>query len=191
MRRVACCDRETSRGFVVDDRSRRHWKEMGTHMTDVANTIETLRALVVATWSFLSPTAGQSPDAPAIADAIATAVAGDPDPIYGDASVEAAVAAVYAWHESRLRIHPVPWVDPSTGKPVDGLAHGIFQLHTHAGELDATTQTVAWLAMLHDGARTCPASPAAPLSGGCTQARKLADRRMAFAVRVVGQREVH
>src|ERR1019366_6489184 len=80
-------------------------------MTDITNTIETLRAVVVATWSFLSPTAGNAPDAEPIADAIATAVAGDADPLYGSANVEAAVMAQWAWHESRLSTHPkaVSW----------------------------------------------------------------------------------
>jgi len=151
-------------------------------MTDVANTIETLRALVVATWSFLSPTAGQSPDALAIADAIATSVAGDPDPLYGDASVEAAVMAQWAWHESRLSLHPKPFSWDSKA----GVSCGPWQERCATLPPTLVGQAVAWLALAHDGERTCPASPLAPLSGQCGgAARRLADRRVAEVLRIV------
>jgi hypothetical protein len=46
-------------------------------------------------------------------------------------------------------------------------------------------QARAWLALLHEGARVCPASPAAPLSGGCVAARSTADRRATRARRLL------
>jgi hypothetical protein len=151
-------------------------------MTDITNTIETLRAVVVATWSFLSPTAGNAPDAPDIADAIATAVAGDADPLYGSANVEAAVMAQWAWHESRLSTHPKAFSWDAHA----GVSCGAFQERCATLPPTLLGQAVAWLALAHDGARTCPASPLAPLSGGCGgMARRLADRRVAEVLRIV------
>jgi hypothetical protein len=58
-----------------------------------------------------------------------------------------------------------------------GRSFGVWQLRSASGRADLSTQAHAWLALLHEGARICPASPAAPLSGGCVAARSTADRR--------------
>ena len=48
-----------------------------------------------------------------------------------------------------------------------GKAHGPWQLHGAAGTATLADQARTWLALLHDGARRCPASPAAIMWGGC------------------------
>lgn len=144
-----------------------------------------LRAVVLAVWAVLSPVAARSPDADALSSGIALTVDADPDPVWGDGDLEAAVAGVYAWHESRVRLSPAPWRDPRTGRIVDSEARGAFQLHSEAGSGDALTQASAWLELLHDGARRCPSSPAAPLSGSCLLARRLADRRVRTAHQIL------
>jgi hypothetical protein len=136
-----------------------------------------LKALCFAVWTAFHPMAARAPHAAAIADAIANAVMADPNPI-GSEDEEAALAARWAVEESWLR----PRVVGDGGQ-----AHGLFQLHRAAGLGSIGTQTQAWLAMLHDGSKVCPESPAAPLSGGCVQARKLADRRTRAALGVLHQ----
>jgi hypothetical protein len=39
--------------------------------------------------------------------------------------------------------------------------------------------------LLHEGARICPANPAAPLSGGCQAASRLAARRVTKALELL------
>ena len=110
--------------------------------------------------------------APLIASAIATAVLADPSSVFQTAEQDAAVAAEYAFAESNLR----PKAVGDSGK-----AHGVWQLHTRAGDGPFSQQIEAWLYLLRAGKVICPASPAAPLSGGCNRARKLADRRVRSA----------
>lgn len=147
--------------------------------------VNRIAAIVLSIWQILSPATARTSDAAELATAIALAVDGDTSPVWGDAELEAAVASVYAFEESRVRISPKPWLDPKTGLPVDAKAAGAWQLHSSAGRGDALTQAVAWFALLKDGARACPESPAGPLSGGCTRARSLADRRVETAVRLL------
>lgn len=138
-----------------------------------------LRALCFAIWTAISPLAPQAPDAGAIAQAIAETVAADADPVFGDRDLEAAVDAYYAFRESRLRRAP---------KPGDGgKSFGAWQEQSEAGRRDLRTQAAYWLELLHWGARACPASPAAPLSGGCLAARALADRRVDRATELLVQ----
>ena len=100
---------------------------------------------------------------------------------YASDEEEVSVAARWAVEESWLRPRAVG---------DSGVAHGIFQLHSAAGKGTLEQQTQGWLALLHEGARICPESPAAPLSGGCVRARKLADRRTKAALRVLHQFEM-
>jgi hypothetical protein len=135
-----------------------------------------LKALCFAVWAAFNPHAVFSKHSEALADAIATATLFDPSPTFGSAEPEAAVAARYAVEESWLHLRAVG---------DSGQAHGAFQLHTPAGRGSAQEQAEGWLTMLHDGAVLCPESPAAPLSGGCHRARKLADRRVKAAFEVL------
>jgi hypothetical protein len=145
-----------------------------------------LRSVCFAVWASVNPAFPHAHDAPAIADAIATAVLQDRDPVFGSQEEEAAVAARFALGESSLRIHPIPYRDPKTGKAVDPLAAGVFQLHGPAGHADVVMQARAWLVLLHAGRESCPESPAGPLSGSCSGAgKRLADRRVAGALAVV------
>lgn len=147
--------------------------------------VNRIAAIVLSIWQILSPPSARTSDAAELATAIALAVDGDTSPVWGDAELEAAVAAVFCWHESRVRIHPVQWRDPKTGILTDSHAHGAFQLRSEAGNGDALTQAVAWIDLLKLGAEKCPDSPAAPLSGSCLLAKRLADRRVETAVRLL------
>jgi hypothetical protein len=88
---------------------------------------------------------------------------------------EAVLMLVVAKAESDVQEHPRPqsW-DARAGK-----ANGLWQLWGPDGLKSPREQAVAWLALYHDGVRVCPASPLAPLSGGCLvpAARRLGERR--------------
>jgi len=128
-----------------------------------------LKIIVLAIWAAVHPAAPKLPDAAPIAAAIETAVTQDAEPpVFGSREEDAAVMAYYALRESWLTHDAV-----GDG----GLSFGVWQLRSASGRADLTTQARAWLALLHEGARICPASPAAPLSGGCVAARTTADRR--------------
>jgi hypothetical protein len=132
-----------------------------------------LKALVMALWSAVHPLAPTLPDATEIADAIVVAVTEDPaPPVFGSREEDAAVMAYYALRESWLRKHAV-----GDG----GRSFGVWQENATTGRADVVTQARAWLFMLHEGARICPENPAAPLSGGCKAASRLALRRVAKA----------
>ena len=140
----------------------------------------TLLALAIALASQL----GYPRAPPAILRAAAEAVAADPSPLEGSADLELAAMLVWGRAESALQVHPRPWLG-ANGLPVDPLARGWLQVH--AASDDPGEQAREWLRELHDGARVCPDHPAAPLSGGCAQAWRLSDRRMAVARRVLGE----
>src|SRR5579859_3882124 len=132
-----------------------------------------LKALVMALWSAVHPLAPTLPDASEIADAIVIAVTQDPaPPVFGSREEDAAVMAYYALRESWLRKNAV-----GDG----GRSFGVWQENATTGRADVVTQARAWLFMLHEGARICPTNPAAPLSGGCKAASRLASRRVAKA----------
>ncbi|MGH7440866.1 MAG: hypothetical protein ACRENE_34750 [Polyangiaceae bacterium] len=80
--------------------------------------------------------------------------------------------AYYAFRESWLRKNAV-----GDG----GKSFGVWQERAATGKADVLTQARAWVGLLRAGARDCPQSPAAPLSGGCNAGRHLADRRVARA----------
>jgi hypothetical protein len=129
-----------------------------------------LQILVMAVWSAIHPAAPRLADAPEIAAAIATVISQDPEPpVFGSREEDAAVMAYYALRESWLRKGVVG---------DNGRSFGVWQEPAVTGRADVLTQARAWFAVLRAGARLCPASPAAPLSGGCFEARKLADRRV-------------
>jgi hypothetical protein len=132
-----------------------------------------IRTLVFAIWSAVHPLAPRSGDAAEIAAAIATIVGADPlPPVFGSREEDVAVMAYYALRESWLRKNAVG---------DHGRSFGVWQEQSSAGTADVLTQARAWRALLRDGARECPKSPAAPLSGGCRAGRRLADRRVARA----------
>jgi hypothetical protein len=132
-----------------------------------------LRALIVAIWAAIHPAAPKLLDASEIADAITTAIQDDSQPpVFGSREEDAAIMAYYALRESWL-------AKDAVGDR--GRSFGVWQQRAITGRADVLTQARAWLVSLHEGQRICPASPAAPLSGGCYAARSLANRRVARA----------
>jgi hypothetical protein len=128
-----------------------------------------LKLLVLSIWAAVHPAAPRLHDAALIADAIQAAVTSDAEPpVFGSREDDAAVMAYYAIRESWLSKDAV-----GDG----GLSFGVWQQRSSAGRADVVTQARSWLSLLHEGARICPASPAAPLSGGCHAGRHVADRR--------------
>jgi len=126
---------------------------------------------------------GHAPDAPVIANAIVTSAEDNPiDSMDVLRTVE--VMAEWAGEESGVQLSPKPYISKKTGRPIDSEAHGFLQLHGNCGLLDPTTQGRCWLVLAHWGQVNCPESPLAPLSGSCTKARKLAERRIAKAFRL-------
>jgi hypothetical protein len=138
-----------------------------------------LRALIVAIWAAIHPAAPKLLDASEIADAITTAVNEDRQPpVFGSREEDAAIMAYWALRESWL----------AKGAVGDhGRSFGVWQEPAITGRADVLTQARAWLVTLHEGQRICPASPAAPLSGGCNAARSLANRRVARARALLNQ----
>ena len=133
-----------------------------------------LRAIVVAIITTLSAHGGVPREAPALEDAIAHAVAADPSPLFGDERLEAAIMGYWAWRESGLSTRPRPW-------SWDAHAHvscGFMQLRCERLPDSVADQARAWLVLAHQGELDCPDSPLAPLSGSCTAARPLAERRL-------------
>lgn len=117
-------------------------------------------------------------DARAIADAIVWAVERDPVHVWGEHE-DAAILAEWAKEESGVQLHPRPYSQDA----VSGVSCGPWQ----QGCIRASARTARELAAmeladLHEGQRICPWNPAAPLSGGCSQARGLADRRVLAAL---------
>lgn len=128
-----------------------------------------LKLLVITIWAAMHPAAPRMRDAAIIADAIQAAVSSDQaPPVFGSREDDAAVMAYYALRESWLTRDAV-----GDG----GRSFGVWQQPASVGRADLLTQARAWLSFLHEGARICPASPAAPLSGGCVAGRSVADRR--------------
>jgi hypothetical protein len=144
-------------------------------------TLRVAAALVLAVWGLIHPQAPAMPEARAIADAWAAAVLEDPlPPVFRTKREDLGIGAVWALRESWLR---------SSVVGDGGKSFGVWQLQTDAGRGPLLTQARAWLVLQHDGARTCPESPAAPLSGGCKvrKARQLADQRVRYALRLLEQ----
>lgn len=138
--------------------------------------VHALKLLVLAVWAAMTPRYDRAADADAIATAIAQVVAADGSraPVMSSHAEDAALMAVYAARESMLddcAVHaPISdWDHPS---------YGVWQEGPQWRGKPISAQARAWMYLLREGARICPESPAAPLSGGCTQARKLADRRV-------------
>jgi hypothetical protein len=136
-----------------------------------------LSTLVLTFMAAISPGAEHRGDASSLATAIASTIESDPlPPVFGTKERDAAMMALYAWHESNFAAHPTPqsW-DAKAGKSC-----GYWQQAClGAGTLDVIGQARMWLWQLHEGAKICPDSPAAPLSGGCSRARRVADARTA------------
>jgi hypothetical protein len=137
-----------------------------------------LKTIILAIWAAVHPAAPRLADASKIADAITTVVSQETElPVFGTAEDDAAVMAYYALRESWLR----------NGLIGDGgRSFGVWQEPPATGRADLLTQARAWFRLLREGARICPDSPAAPLSGGCVAARKVADRRVRRARELLG-----
>jgi hypothetical protein len=136
-----------------------------------------LQIIVLAIWGAVHPGAPRLHDAASIAAAIESAVSQDAEaPVFASREEDAAVMAYYAIRESWLNHDAV-----GDG----GLSFGVWQLRSASGRADLGTQARAWLSLLHEGARICPESPAAPLSGGCVAARTTADRRSMRALNLL------
>jgi hypothetical protein len=132
--------------------------------------------LVLAVWRAFHPGLERAPTALPLARAIAQAVAEDSAPVW-PMPEEAAIVALWAVKES--------WLAPNAVGD-HGQAFGYLQLHSAAGRGTELEQVRGWLALLREGARICPESPAAPLSGSCMGARALADRRVERATELLG-----
>lgn len=135
-----------------------------------------LRLVLLAFLHVLHPTTPVLVDELQVLDAVVRVVGEDPaPPVFGSREADGAAMLLWAWHESEFRDAPPP-------RSWDARALrscGVWQEPcATTGRLDVATQARAWLALLHLGARLCPESPAAPLSGGCDQAHGLAGRRM-------------
>jgi len=103
--------------------------------------------------------------------------------VLGSLSLDAAALLMWEQHESGFQLDPKPWSwDAKAGRSV-----GLLQQAPEVGHLSAYAQVSAWLSQARHGARVCPESPLAPLSGGCSQARKLADRRLGKARELLDQ----
>lgn len=122
----------------------------------------TLHAILLALVALLGV---RSPDTSRIVDAIEASTS-DPH--------EAALSLVFADRESGMREHPQayswdaragrscgPWQEPCDFVKGATLAQ----------------QAKAWIYLLHEGAKSCPDAPTAPLSGGCDRGRRIADAR--------------
>jgi hypothetical protein len=142
-----------------------------------------LVALVFFAWKTLHPGAERSAEAPVVADAIAWSVLTSDAPFSDDKTV--ALMAEFAWRESNLHQRPCAPSAPATCAD-SGLAHGYWQLHQTVGEAAPREQAAAWLALLNESARLCPAMPIAMLaSGSCHFGRKLARFRLHEAERAL------
>lgn len=138
--------------------------------------MDPLLALVIAVQAAIAPGADKLRDAREIATAIAYAVANEPAPVLASAEEDAAALVVWSWRESSFTRHAVG--DRGMASP----ALGAWQIH--AGPLiafDLKAAAAYELKLAREGARVCPEQPFAPLSGGCRAARRLADRRVAWA----------
>jgi hypothetical protein len=118
----------------------------------------------------------------AVMAANAAALAAEADrPVLG--SIVEDAAALMVWEQRESGFSPTPraysW-DAKAGKSL-----GVLQQRPGVGDAALEVQVTAWLGLLREGAKTCPESAAAPLSGSCVGARKLADRRMAYAATLV------
>lgn len=132
-----------------------------------------IKVLVFAIWTAIHPLAPRSGNASEIAAAIADVLSSDPrPPVFTSREEDASVMAYYALRESWLRKDVV-----GDG----GRSFGVWQEQSSSGRGDVLTQARAWVALLREGAKACPESPAAPLSGGCKAGRRVADRRVARA----------
>ena len=137
----------------------------------------TLRALCLSVWAGTS-----TPDAGEIADSIATAVLEEPTPVFASAEEDAAVLAIFARGESGLDRAP----KPQSWDARAGVSCGVWQQRCRWLSPTILGQARVEIELLARGAVLCPASPAAPLSGGCHGAgRRLADARVARAMAVI------
>jgi hypothetical protein len=131
----------------------------------------TLTSLVLAIWVQLG---AHGPDQQRIAEAISAAVISEATPASGEShAVDAALLAVYAWHESGLNEHP----RPQSWDAIAGLSRGVWQLRSYLVDGHSLTeQAQSWLwAMRRAGlGRGVDSSPS-------RAAKRLSEARAALA----------
>jgi hypothetical protein len=130
---------------------------------------ERLHIVVAIVWAAL-----HAPRNTAIEDAIVTAVAEDADRGYVDYGLEAAAMAFWSAKESGNQDTP----PPSSHDAWAGRSCGFLQEDCSTLPRTLLGQARKWLWLVHQGQRVCPESPLAPLSGGCSGARTMVERRM-------------
>ena len=140
--------------------------------------IDVLSSLVLAVWVLLgaSPQHIQAifPVSRAIAGAISEDLANPP--VLGSHLEDAVAMAEWAFLESGVDENPVP----RSWDAKDLVSCGIWQEPcTFVRASSVRAQARYWLRLAHEGSRNCPESPLAPLSGGCNNARTMADHRVA------------
>ena len=140
--------------------------------------LEPLRTLVLAIWTAAGvPTTA---DAPAIASAVAQAVADDADnaPVYTSHAEDLAVMAVYVVAESNVRVHPIAYSWDAKA----GVSCGAFQVPCFVVRAQSLVGQAKYvLRLMHLGALTCPEQPLAPVIGSCRAGRAQADWRVTHA----------
>jgi hypothetical protein len=135
-----------------------------------------LKSLCLAVWTAISPASTHIADANEIADSIATAVLEADTPVFRTVEEDAAILAVWAYFETggTMSRHP----RPMSWDAVAGLSCGVWQQRCATLPSTILGQARAELVLMRRGAVICPEQPMAPLSGGCHNARGLADRRV-------------
>jgi hypothetical protein len=146
-----------------------------------------LRSIVFAVWTALHPLAPRAPDASAIADGIALAVATDVfEPLTGTREGDAALTALYAYRESSLQ---------ACGKSGDGgRSWGAWQLQrvARATACDPVAAAPIWLSRARASVQACATLPleerlAALASGSCSRGRALVAWRWRQASALLAQ----
>jgi hypothetical protein len=138
--------------------------------------VTALRAIAFTVWTGMG-FPPHTPDAEAIASAIAENVLAMPSAAIWGPEKTAAVMAQFSAEESGNRLDALSYWDYP--------ARGAWQQIGGAGKGSATEQARGWLRLLEQGSTICPAFPLAPLCGGCTRAWRMANRRTHMAWRLV------
>jgi hypothetical protein len=141
---------------------------------------QTIRALVFSIWTLISPELARTPDAPVIADALATVAVQDANlpPVFGSHDVDVVLEAVYVAGESGVDHNP----RPQSWDAKDLVSCGILQERcSFARTHSLVEQARYWKVLLRAGKKSCPQTPSAPLGGHCKAGQPLADVRMAIA----------
>lgn len=158
---------------------------------------QTIYALVMFVWTLIDPALVRSPDARAIAMAIAQvtvedarAAVEDPRkaPIFSSRDVDVVVEAVYVAGESGARRAP----KATSWDAKAGISCGAFQEPCeYVAHHSLVDQARLWMHFLRVGKKDCPDSPAAMLGGHCHIGRPLAEYRVATALELLREAMRH